>query len=113
MKRTKTLIVAAAISLTSLIPRTSFIPFTSITAYASSKIHSVSIKFTINGYDDTGMPEIEAVKANDSEINYRDAKYSVDLTVEDGYTFSVTDAGKVKNLGGEIGSNAGPKGNKL
>ncbi len=56
MKRTKTLIVAAAISLTSLIPRTPFIPFTSI---------------------------------------------------------SVTDAGKVKNLGGEIGSNAGPKGNKL
>lgn len=118
MKQTKILIVAAAVSLTSILPRTPFIPFTSITAHASSKIHSVSIKFTINGYDDAGMPEIEAVKVNDSdsthysvgmvkleessddsEINYRDAKYSVDVTAEDDYTFSIANESQV-HLGG-------------
>ena len=120
-KPMKALTLAAVMSLTSLtplVPSISQNPYAPITAYAASKIHSVSIRFTINGYDDAGMPEIEAVKTNDtdsehysvgmlaleestndSEINYRDAKYGINLSADDGYTFSITSGSQV-HLGG-------------
>lgn len=86
-----------------------------MSAFAASKINSVSVKFTINGYDDSGMPEIEASTGgshysvgsveledtdDDTDIDYSSAKYSIDLSADDDYVFYITKSSQVKLTGG-------------
>lgn len=90
---------------------TAFLSATSFAAFASSKINSVSVKFTVNGYNDEGMPEIEATSSSNnytvgsidvenssdtSTIDYSTAKYTVDLSANDDYIFYVTKPSQVK-----------------
>lgn len=88
-----------------------------MSAFASNKINSVSVKFTVNGYDENGMPDIEATTGgsrhysvgsveleetsdDDSDIDYSSAKYGVDLSADDDYAFYITKASQVKLTGG-------------
>lgn len=89
---------------------------TPFVAFAATKINSVNVKFTINGYNDNGMPEIEAsTNSNnysvgpielvdssngDSATDYSTAKYSIDLSANDDYVFYISKSSQVKLNGG-------------
>lgn len=97
--------------------------FTAFPAMAATKkIQSINIKFTIEGYDDYGTPEITAstsselysVGSVDLESSYEedddddtvsksditDNTYVVEASAEDGYLFYVTKASQVHLSGG-------------
>lgn len=86
---------------------------------ATNKISSVSIKFTVEGYNEDGSPNIEAStsgshysvgsvdleeSSDDSsdtvDMDYANAKYGVDLSADDDYAFYITKASQVKLSGG-------------
>lgn len=86
---------------------------------ATSKISSVSIKFTVEGYGEDGYPIIEASTSGSHysvgsvdleetsddntdtvDIDYANAKYGVDLSADDDYAFYITKASQVKLSGG-------------